>query len=129
MFLTAPSFSLMLGLGVLFGLGYGAFVSVDWALATDVLLSRSTAAKDLGIWGISITLPQVVAPLIGGPLLDVFNRVGANRGYVALMVMGAVYNLISALTIWKIRGARSNRRDRLAVGHPGDRAGGGPEGG
>lgn len=43
-FLTAPSFSLMLGLGVLFGLGYGAFVSVDWALATDVLPSRSTAA-------------------------------------------------------------------------------------
>lgn len=69
-----------------------------------------------------------MAPLIGGPLLDVFNRVGANRGYVALMVMGAVYYLISALTIWKIRGARSNRRDRLAVGHPDDRARGGQRG-
>lgn len=105
-FLTAPSFRLMLGLGVIFGLGYGAFVSVEWALATDVLPSKASAAKDLGIWGISVTLPQVAAPLIGGPLLDAMNRLEVNQGYVALMGTAAVYFVTGALLVWKIRGTR-----------------------
>lgn len=105
-FLTAPSFRLMLGLGVIFGVGYGAFVSVEWALATDVLPSQASAAKDLGIWGISVTLPQVVAPLIGGPLLDAVNRLGTNLGYVALMAIAAAYFVAGSLTVWKIKGAR-----------------------
>ncbi len=105
-FLTAPSFRLMLALGVLFGVGFGAFTSVDWALATDVLPSETSAAKDLGIWGISATLPQVVAPLIGGPLLDAFNRTGPNRGYVVLFIMGASYLIVASLAIWKIKKAR-----------------------
>lgn len=102
-FLTAPSFSLMLVLGVVFGIGYGAFTSVDWALAVDVLPSRAAAAKDLGIWGISATLPQVVAPLVGGPVLDAFNRIGPNQGYIALNIIGGVYFVVGSLTIWKIR--------------------------
>lgn len=105
-FLSAPSFRLMLALGVIFGFGYGAFTSVEWALATDVLPSQASAAKDLGIWGISVTLPQVVAPLVGGPLLDALNRAGPNLGYVALMALAAAYFGAGALTVWKIRGAR-----------------------
>lgn len=105
-FLTAPAFPLMLGLGAIFGLGYGAFVSVEWALATDVLPSQASAAKDLGIWGISVTLPQVLAPLAGGPLLDALNGLGRNQGYVALMVLAAAYFAVGAVTVWKIRGAR-----------------------
>ncbi len=105
-FLAAPSFQLMLALGVIFGIGFGAWTSVDWALAIDVLPSRDSAGKDLGIWGISATLPQVVGPLIGGPLLDAFNRVSTNRGYVVLFILGAAYFVISSFTIWKIKGAR-----------------------
>ncbi len=105
-FLTAPSFHLMLALGLLFGIGFGAWTSVDWALAIDVLPSQESVGKDLGIWGISATLPQVVGPLIGGPLLDAFNRTGPNRGYVVLFVIGAVYFVISSFTIWKIKNAR-----------------------
>jgi MFS family permease len=62
LFLVAPSYSLLLILSVVFGLGFGAFTSVDWALAIDVLPSKDAAAKDLGIWGIAATLPQVLAP-------------------------------------------------------------------
>jgi MFS family permease len=80
---------------------------VDWALATDVLPSRETAAaKDMGIWGIATTLPQVLAPLLGGPLLDTFNLREPNLGYVVLLVAGAVYLLIGSVLIWRIRGAR-----------------------
>ena len=105
-FLTRPSFTGLLGLAAVFGLGYGAFTSVDWALATDVLPSRDTAGKDLGIWGIAATLPQVVAPLIGGPLLDIFNLRQPNLGYVVLFFVGAAYVLLGSVLVWKIRGAR-----------------------
>ncbi len=106
LFLTAPSFPLLLGLSVVLGLGYGAFTTVDWALATDVLPSRDAAAKDMGIWGIAATLPQVLAPLIGGPLLDAFNRRQPNFGYVVLLVVGAIYVLAGSTLVWKIRGVR-----------------------
>ncbi|MGQ0551467.1 MAG: MFS transporter [Armatimonadota bacterium] len=106
LFLVSPTFELLLILAVVFGLGYGAFVSVDWALATDVLPSKAAAGKDLGIWGIAATLPQVLAPLVGGPLLDAFNRREPNFGYIVLLAAGAGYLLLGSVLVWKIRGVR-----------------------
>jgi MFS family permease len=106
LFLVAPSWPLLLGLAVVFGLGYGAFTSVDWALAIDVLPSQEAAAKDLGIWGIAATLPQVLAPLIGGPLLDALNRREPNLGYIVLLSGAAAYLVAGSALVWKIRGIR-----------------------
>jgi MFS family permease len=106
LFLVSPTFELLLILGVVFGLGYGAFVSVDWALATDVLPSQAAAAKLLGIWGIAATLPQVLAPLVGGPLLDAFNRQEPNFGYIVLLAVGAWYLVLGSALVWRIRGVR-----------------------
>ncbi|MCX7800908.1 MAG: MFS transporter [Fimbriimonadales bacterium] len=58
--------------GVLFGLGYGAYISVDWALGTDVLPSRKDAGKDMAVWHISMVLPQTISPAAAGLLLGVF---------------------------------------------------------
>ncbi len=106
LFLTAPSFRLALILGFIFGIGYGGLVSVEWALAIDVLPSREEAAKYLGIWGISGVLPQVIAPTIGGLALDGFNMIRDNLGFVVLMIMAAGYMIVGSVLIWKIRGIR-----------------------
>jgi MFS family permease len=106
LFLLAPSYTLLLGLSVVFGLGFGAFTSVDWALAIDVLPSKDAAGKDLGIWGIAATLPQVLAPAIGGPLLDAFNLRQPRLGYIVLMAVGACYLVVGSLLVWRIRGVR-----------------------
>jgi MFS family permease len=37
-------------MGWVFGLGAGAFLTVDWALVSDVLPSDSDYAKDMGVW-------------------------------------------------------------------------------
>jgi MFS family permease len=104
--LFQPSFHTLLWLGVLFGIGYGAYASVDWALALDVLPSGGSAAKDLGIWGVANTLPQVLAPVIAGPLLDAFNRTGPNRGYSVIFVLAIIEVALGSILIWKIKGAR-----------------------
>jgi MFS family permease len=104
--LVQPPYSTLLGIAVLFGIGYGAYTSVDWALALDVLPSGHSAAKDLGIWGIANTLPQVLAPSIGGPLLDVFNHRSPTLGYTVIFSLSIVYVGLGSLFVWKIRGAR-----------------------
>lgn len=105
-FLTGPAYQAILGIAVVFGLGYGAFISVDWALAVDVLPSAQSAGKDMGIWGISVTLPQVIAPLIGGQVLYYFHPLGGHWEYKLLYLIAFIYFLAGSLGIWKIRKAR-----------------------
>ena len=45
MFIFTHSLPLALGVGLLFGLAYGAYISVDYALGTDVLPTKTDAAK------------------------------------------------------------------------------------
>ncbi len=58
--------------GVFFGLGYGAYISVDWALGTDVLPKQEDAATDMAIWHIAMVAPQSIAGPLAGFLLGVF---------------------------------------------------------
>ncbi|MCL6450755.1 MAG: MFS transporter [Acetobacteraceae bacterium] len=104
--LFAPPFWVILAFGVVFGLGYGSFISVDWALAVDVLPSLGSAARDLGIWSIAVTMPQVVGPLISGPLIDTFNRLQPLMGYRVVFALAFLYLLLGSVGVWRIRGAR-----------------------
>ena len=65
-------------LGVVFGVGYGLYVAVDWALACDVLPDRERASgRDMGLWHIAFTLPPALAPAAFGPILHAFNTPGS----------------------------------------------------
>ena len=87
----------------IFGMGYGAFAAVDWALACN-LLPPDSPAKYLGLWGISDTLSQVVAPLLAGPLAFWINKsMGAGVGYRALMLLALVYFAAGTFAIRFIR--------------------------
>ncbi len=110
-FLLSTSFATAVIMGLVFGLGYGAYQAVDWALASDVLPSESDYAKDMGIWHVSFTLPQVLAVPIGGVLLDTFQRIGRqndqpNLGYTVLFVLAFVYFLLGTVFVRQIKGAR-----------------------
>ena len=54
----------------LLGLGYGCFLSVDQALATEVLPDQLSRGKDLGIMNIALTVPQAFAPMLGALLVS-----------------------------------------------------------
>ncbi len=97
-------------MGVIFGVGYGAYQAVDWAMASDVLPSDSDYAKDLGIWHIAWTLPQVVATPIAGVLLDNFQVLGvkpASRRLGTLSsFLAAFYLLLGTVLVRKVRKVR-----------------------
>ncbi|HHW14689.1 MAG TPA: BCD family MFS transporter [Firmicutes bacterium] len=101
-------------MGLLFGAGYGAYLSVEWALATDCLPSAGEAGRYLGLWGIAMTLPQVAGPLMGGWILDRAAGVAPGLGYVALFGTAVLYLGAGALTVWRVR--RGGRPAAAPVG-------------
>ena len=70
LFILAHSMPVALIVGALFGFGYGAYISVDYALGTDVLPSHSDAGKDMAVWHIAMTLPQSITAPIAGILIS-----------------------------------------------------------
>jgi MFS family permease len=106
-FLFFTSFNLAVVMGIVFGLGYGAYQAVDWALASDVLPSETDNAKDMGVWHIAFTLPQLVL-LPAGLLLDYLQAVGrrtgrGNLGYDVVFLIAAVCFVLGTVLVRKIR--------------------------
>jgi MFS family permease len=95
-------------LGVLFGLGFGAYQAVDWALACDVLPDRdNAAAKDMALFHVSFTLPQVFAPALAGQLLYHLNESqGNNFGYRVVFATAALWFILSLVFVRMIKGVR-----------------------
>lgn len=107
-FIVTQSLPVILVAGAIFGIGYGAYVSVDWALVADVLPSHKHYARDMGVWNISLSLPQVIAPIFGGFLIDYFTRTGNPiLGFQLLFAMSIAYCLIGTVTVRFIRGVKN----------------------
>lgn len=117
-FIFAPSLEWVYVTAVIFGLGYGAFYSVDWALACDVLPDKKDAAKDMAVWHIAMVLPQCIALPLSGAILGAWGHhytVGANgdkithyyhSGYTAMFAVAAFFLLLAVVLIRNVRGVR-----------------------
>jgi len=87
----------------IFGAGWGAFLAVDWAFATNLLPERDEA-KYMGIWHVAFTVPQVVAPLIGGVVAYVFNQlVSQGFGYRIVLLLVLVFLVLGAAMLRPIK--------------------------
>ena len=101
-----PSLAAMYWIGALFGIGYGAYQAVDWALAIDVLPQGDSAAKDMGIWHVSLVLPQVIAPALTGVILAALKPHSLLLGYTLVFTATAFWFILGTVFVRQIRGAR-----------------------
>ena len=108
LFTLVTDLTLLYALGVLFGLGFGAYQAVDWALACDVLPDRdNAAAKDMALFHVSFTLPQVFGPALAGQLLYHLNQSpGNNFGYRVVFATAAVWFVLSLVFVRQIKGVK-----------------------
>jgi len=97
---------LVLGSTILYGIGSGAYLSVDYALALDCLPVKKSSAEAFGVWGVAGFIGSTVGPVVGGYLLAANVQPGADTfvresnikeysyiGYALVMVMlGCVMN-------------------------------------
>jgi MFS family permease len=94
-------------LGIVFGLGYGVYMSVDWALSIDALPSLENAGKDLGLWDSSATIPAIIAPLIGNLILNVADTFGQiDLGYRLVFSTAALCLIVAAIFVLYVREQR-----------------------
>jgi MFS family permease len=97
MLALVPSFPVAMVAGALLGLGYGCFLAVDQALATQVLPDAADRGKDLGIMNIASAVPQAVAPLIGAFV------VVSLGGFTGLFLLSGLAALLGAATVSPVR--------------------------
>lgn len=103
-FVIAPgSFPLWI-LGILFGIGYGAYTSVDWALAIDAMPQLSTVGKDFALWGSSTNLSSILAPAIGSLIIYFVSFYAATAlGYRLVFAVATLFLIYGAIFVLKIR--------------------------
>ncbi len=85
---------------IFFGLGFGVYLAVDIALITEVLPSASSRGKDLGVFNIANTLPQVLVPIVAALTINAFHN------YTVLFVIVAVSAALSGLLVLPIKSVR-----------------------
>jgi len=100
--LIAPSVPGMTVYAVLIGIGYGAFMSVDLALMTQVLPKRPGASdstgKDLGILATAINVPQILSPVLAAALLA-----ATANNYGLLFGAAAAFVFVGSFLVLPIR--------------------------
>jgi len=90
-------------LALIFGFGFGIFSAIDWALATDVLPDADNYGKDMGLWNLAFTLPQIVVGPVIGKAIDGFRKNGAVRlGWFIIFCFVAASFLIGTYLVKKV---------------------------
>ncbi|HEY2476075.1 MAG TPA: MFS transporter [Candidatus Cybelea sp.] len=93
-----------LGIGVatiLAGLGWGAFLVADWAIACR-LLPASAMAVAMGIWNLAIVVPQIIAPALTTAVLAGLRLSGGHAAPRVAFTLALGETLIGAAWLWRL---------------------------
>jgi MFS family permease len=97
---TLPGFLFAIALA---GCATGLYMGVDYALVAQVLPdNKDQAAKGMGFFNLTSTVPQTLAPVLGPIMLSVGSS-GRADNYTALFLVGALFALIGASLTQLIR--------------------------
>jgi Na+/melibiose symporter-like transporter len=100
-FLFQHSYTLIMVGGGLVGVSFGAFVSTNWALATD-LVAKGEEARYLGLTNLATAGGAALARLIG-PVIDFFNAYSPGLGYSVMLLACFIYFVVGSGLLMKIR--------------------------
>jgi len=105
----APNANLAVVLFVPAGIGIGAFLSVDWALMTDVI-PKHTSARYMGILNAGTAMATPVFLIVGGLTMDAIGRAtndpSAPGGPVAAMYVAIGFLVLAALALRQVDARR-----------------------
>ena len=115
-----PVFGVAIVAAGLLGLGYGCYMAVDQALATQVLPDAHSRGKDLGIMNIATAVPQAVGPLLGALVVlafaslatagaassDAITRTGEQAGFAGLFVASGVLAILGGVAMIPIKSVK-----------------------
>lgn len=100
-FLFKDSYLPIMLCGGLIGIAFGAFLSSNWALATD-LVAKGEEARYLGLVNVATAGGAALSRLIG-PVIDLFNARSPNLGYSVMLLACFIYFIIGSILLMRIR--------------------------
>ena len=98
----SPSYSAIMFAGALLGISTGAFMSSNWALATD-LVPKGEEARYLGLTNLATAGGAALARLIG-IAIDPLNAYSPGLGYQVMLGACFIYFVAGSLLLMKIKG-------------------------
>ena len=84
-----------------FGIGAGIFLSVDWALMTDVI-PKETTGRYMGILNAGTAAAGPVYLITAGVTLDAFSRLEDGLGPRAAMMVAAAFLLLAGVALTRV---------------------------
>lgn len=103
-FVFTDSMFLILAMGLVFGIGYGIYLSTDWALAVDVLPPGPSQGRSMGLWQASFNLGQVGAGFIAGLVIAPLSHlVPLGEAYRLLFLVTFIYFALGSVLIFRVR--------------------------
>ncbi|GAI32897.1 unnamed protein product, partial [marine sediment metagenome] len=103
-FFFQHSYMIIMACGGLVGISLGAFMSANWALATD-LVAKGEEARYLGLTNLATAGGAALARLIG-PVIDFFNASSPGLGYSVMLLACFTYFIVGALLLLKVKKVR-----------------------
>jgi len=100
-FLFQDNYVLIMVFSGLIGLSFGAFMSTNWALATD-LVAKGEEARYLGLANLATAGGGALARLIG-PVIDFFNASSPGLGYSVMLLACSIYFIIGSGLLLKVK--------------------------
>eukprot|EP01112_Ceratiomyxa_fruticulosa_P011359 TRINITY_DN3073_c0_g2_i1.p1 TRINITY_DN3073_c0_g2~~TRINITY_DN3073_c0_g2_i1.p1 ORF type:complete len:474 (-),score=69.80 TRINITY_DN3073_c0_g2_i1:37-1458(-) len=98
-----PSLTGTLLSAALFGIGYGSYSAVDWALALSVLPQGTNIAKDMGIWHCTFVIPTIFSPMITGFILSAFKKTSLFTGYIVVFSLAGLWFILCTVFIYPVK--------------------------
>jgi MFS family permease len=92
-----PVWNMILVAAVILGIGFGGYLSVDLALASQLLPVERDHGKDIGLMNSAIFVPMLIAPFIAGV------AVSGLHSYLIFFVVIAVGTILAAILIRPIK--------------------------
>ena len=89
--------------GAILGFSFGAFMSTNWALATD-LVAKGEEARYLGLTNLATAGGSALTLFIIGPMIDFFNARSPGQGYQVMFLICFIGLIIGSLLVLKIKG-------------------------
>jgi len=100
--ILASDVTMVMASGCLIGVASGAFMTVNWALGTD-LVPPSEAGRYLGVSNLAGAGAGIMGAGLGGPLADFFNQQLPGLGYQMLFATYSACFLISSAVLLGVR--------------------------
>jgi MFS family permease len=101
----AHGMTMVMVCGVIIGLSVGIFMTVNWALGTD-LVPATEAGLYLGVSNLAGAGAGVVGAGIGGPMADFFNAYQRGLGYLVIFAIYGALFILSSITLAKVKVSR-----------------------